>query len=102
MNGGWITIIIYYGYVDASGEYYIVTDYDKCDGCGDCAKKCPKGVLEVVKTMVDIEERYLIAVKEEYRNKLRYACAQCMPERMKPPCVANCKKNAIEWIWKSN
>ncbi|MEM0216959.1 MAG: 4Fe-4S binding protein [Candidatus Bathyarchaeia archaeon] len=88
--------------MNASGEYYIVIDSDKCDGCEDCAKKCPKSVLEAVKMMVDIEERCLISVKEEYRNKLRYVCAQCMPEKTKPPCVATCEKNAIEWIWKSS
>lgn len=96
------TIIVYYGYMDASGEYYIVIDSDKCDGCGDCAKKCPRQVLEVIKTMVDVEERHLIAVREEHRNRLRYICAQCMPERTEPLCVVTCAKNAIKWIWKSS
>ncbi len=40
-------MIAHYGYADASGEYYIVIDTDKCDGCEECVKVCPEGVFEI-------------------------------------------------------
>ncbi|MBC7130807.1 4Fe-4S binding protein [Candidatus Bathyarchaeota archaeon] len=88
--------------MDASGEYYIAVDSEKCNGCGQCAEKCPQKALEIVATMVDIEERVLAAVKEEYRKKIRYTCAPCTPEKKTPPCVSTCAQKAINWIWKNN
>lgn len=94
-------MITYYGYMDASGEYYITVDSEKCDGCGQCTQKCPQKVLEITPLMVDIEEHALATVKEEYRKKLRYTCIQCSPEKKTPPCISACPHEAIKWIWKT-
>ena len=40
-------MITHYGYTDGSGEYYIVIDSDKCNGCGKCVQKCPQKALEL-------------------------------------------------------
>ena len=37
-----------YGYTDGSGDWYIVVDSDKCDGCGTCKDTCPVSVFEIV------------------------------------------------------
>ena len=37
-----------YGYSDASGNFFITIDTDKCDGCGDCINACPSDIFEVV------------------------------------------------------
>ncbi|MGQ9538535.1 MAG: 4Fe-4S dicluster domain-containing protein [Candidatus Bathycorpusculaceae bacterium] len=63
-------MITYYGYTDGSGEYYIAVDSEKCNGCGECVRHCPKNALEIVTIMVDIEEQSVAAVKEEHRNKI--------------------------------
>lgn len=40
-------MIIHYGYADGSGEYYLIVDTDKCDGCGRCVEVCPNDILEL-------------------------------------------------------
>ena len=37
-----------YGYKDASGDFFITIDTDKCDGCGDCVSACPVDVFWVM------------------------------------------------------
>lgn len=95
-------IITYYGYMDGSGEYYIVVDSEKCNGCGDCVKACPQEALEITPIMVDIEEKSVVTVKEEQRKKLKYTCAQCKPEEGKPPCISACKWKALTCVWKAS
>jgi len=87
--------------MDGSGEYYIAIDSEKCNGCAKCALQCPQKALEVKKTMVDIEEQNMAAVKEEHRKKIKYTCSPCKPEQKTPPCVSACELNAIKCIWKS-
>ncbi len=91
----------YYGYKDGSGDYFIIIDTDKCNGCGDCIKACPNSVLELVLNEYDIEDATMAAVKEEHRKKIKYSCAPCKPvcgER-KIPCILVCKSNAITHSW---
>jgi Fe-S-cluster-containing hydrogenase component 2 len=87
-----------YGYANGSGEYYIVVDTGKCDGCGDCVEACPAGVLEV------IEDDYgdmVVSVTEEHRRKIKYSCAPCKPTKgaVTPPCLASCTAEAMSHSW---
>jgi len=45
---------VHYGYSDGSGEYFIVIDMDKCDGCGECVMACLESVLEVANQAYDL------------------------------------------------
>ena len=39
---------IQYGYNDATGDYFITIDLEKCDGCGKCVSACPATIFEIV------------------------------------------------------
>jgi ferredoxin len=91
----------HYGYKDGSGDYFIIIDTDKCNGCGKCAKACPYQVLEIVANDYDIESGDMASVREEQRKKIKYACAPCKPvsgER-KMPCILACEPKAISHSW---
>ena len=91
-------MIANYGFKDGSGDWYIVFDTDKCNGCGKCAEVCPEKVLEVGPDEFDIfREEPVAAVKPEERKKVRYACAPCKPGygATPPPCVVACEPGAI-------
>jgi ferredoxin len=87
-----------YGYADASGEYYIKIDTDKCDGCGDCVAACPNSILEVI---LDDYDEPMAAVKKEFSKDLGYVCpgfhAKCSKEASN--CHSACKTEAIEHSW---
>jgi len=94
-------MLAHYGYKDGSGDYFIIIDTDKCDGCGDCVKVCPNNVLEIISNEFDIEGGDMAVVKEEQRKKIKYSCAPCKPiggER-NLPCVMTCKPKAISHSW---
>ena len=91
---------MHYGYTDGSGEYYIIIDSAKCDGCGECIKKCPRNALEMITEMIDLEVKTVAAVTEQHRKKISYTCAACKPENNKTPCVLACKQSAIRCVWK--
>ncbi len=87
-----------YGFQDASGEFYITIDTDKCDGCGDCLTACPEGILELVP---DDYQETKAAVKPEFGKSLSHSClgyhARCSKEETN--CHAACNPNAIEHSW---
>lgn len=87
-----------YGYTDGSGNYYIIVNTDKCDGCGKCVEACPRGILEVITD--DYDDRVL-AVKQEHHKNLKYACAPCKPTSGTRvlKCQAACPYNAITHSW---
>ena len=89
----------HHGYEDGSGRFYITIDTDLCDGCGDCVKACPAGVLEMIEED-PIDERLVAAVCPAHRNRIRYSCDPCKPAgRPSLPCVAACWANAVEHSW---
>ena len=92
-------IITHYGYIDGSGEYYIVVDSDKCNGCGKCVEKCPQKALVLVTEFIDLEDKTVAAISEEHRKKIRYTCGTCKPETGQTPCVLACNSKAIKCIW---
>jgi Fe-S-cluster-containing hydrogenase component 2 len=95
-------MIMHYGYIDGSGEYYIIIDSDKCNGCGTCIEHCPKGALHKITEFIDLEDKTIAAVKEEHRKKISYTCAECKPNENKTPCVSSCSQRAICCVWKPN
>lgn len=92
-----------YGYSDGSGAYFITIDTDKCDGCGDCAIKCPARVLEVVDEDPNdpLNDAPLAIVCEQKKRKLKYECGPCKLTSDRPPlpCVLACERGAISHSW---
>jgi Fe-S-cluster-containing hydrogenase component 2 len=91
-------MIANYGYQDGSGTYFITVDTEKCNSCGDCVKACLYGVLEMASDEFDpLEDRTVVSVIEEHRNKLKYSCALCISSNEKKglPCVLACSQEAL-------
>ena len=89
-------MISYYGYSDGSGEYFLIVDSDKCNGCQKCVTQCPQNILHLELMFIDLEDKPVAAVKEEQCNKIRYTCTQhCTPEKNQTPCIFACPTNAI-------
>jgi ferredoxin len=87
-----------YGYSDGSGDYYLVVDTDKCDGCAKCVEACPQDVLAVE---VDDYDDLVALVKEEHRKNLKYVCAPCKPVSgaVDLKCQTACPTQAISHSW---
>ena len=92
-----------YGYKDASGDFFITIDTDKCNGCGDCVPACPASVFEVVDEDPNdpLREEPVAMVAADKRKKLKYECNPCKPSADRPPlpCVEACKLGAISHSW---
>jgi len=92
-----------YGYKDASGDFFITIDTDKCDGCGDCVPACPVQVFEVVDEDPNdpFRDVPVAVVTDEKKKKLKYECIPCKPPSHTPPlpCVESCKEKAISHSW---
>jgi NAD-dependent dihydropyrimidine dehydrogenase PreA subunit len=92
-----------YGYKDASGDFFITIDTDKCDGCGDCVIACPVDVFEVVDEDPHdpLREEPVAMVADDKKKKLKYECSPCKPLSNRPPlpCVEACKAGAISHSW---
>lgn len=92
-----------YGYKDASGDFFITIDTDKCDGCGDCVSACPAQVFEVVDEDPHdpMRDEPVAMVADEKKNKLKYECNPCKPSANQPPlpCVSACPAAAILHSW---
>ena len=87
-----------YGYTDGSGDYYIVIDSDKCDGCRECVDACPENVLEV--TLDDYDDA-VARVRDQVAKDLKYVCGPCKPiagpRELK--CESACTRGAISHSW---
>ena len=91
-------MIINYGYTDGSGEYYIVIDTDKCDGCGECIGVCPKNVLELAE---DDYDNLVVRVRDEVKSKVSYVCLGFDPgcSKNEKNCRSVCKYDVISHTW---
>jgi len=88
----------FYGFQDGSGDWFIIIDTDKCNGCGRCAEVCPAQALEVGEDELDpLSGKHIACVTEGERKKIRYTCAPCQPGYGEEPplCVAACEPRAI-------
>jgi ferredoxin len=91
-------MIAHYGFKDGSGDWYVVIDTDKCNGCGKCQEVCPAKILEVGPDEMDIlREEPVAFVKHKEGKKVRYSCAPCRPGygEQPAPCVGACESKAI-------
>ena len=65
-----------YGYKDGSGDFFIMIDTDKCDGCAECFTACPAGVLECGEDQIDpMRDEPVAFVSDGQRKQIKYACA---------------------------
>jgi hypothetical protein len=48
--------------------------------------------------LIDLEDKTVAVVKEEYRKKVKYTCAKCESELNTSPCVQYCSKKAVKCI----
>ena len=92
-----------YGYKDASGDFFITIDTDKCDGCGACVGACPADVFEVLDEDPNdpLRDEPVACVTDNNRKKLKYTCSLCKPSSNRPPlpCVEACQTGAISHSW---
>lgn len=91
-------MITHYGYADGSGEYYIIIDTDRCDGCGECVKVCPNGVFEIA---LDDYDKAVAHVKEGITKSIHYICPgyhhKCADQENN--CHKACSQDAISHTW---
>ncbi len=91
-------MIAHYGYSDASGDWFLILDTDRCNGCGRCVEACPANIIEVGEDEIDpFREQPVAFIRHEERKKIRYHCAPCKPGngQKTPPCAVVCDSGAI-------
>ncbi len=91
-------MIAHYGFTDASGDWYVTIDTDRCNGCAKCVEVCPSKALEVGPDEIDIfREEPVVFISNDKRNRIRNTCAPCKPgfPEIPAPCVRVCEFGAI-------
>ena len=92
-----------YGYKDASGDFFITIDTDKCNGCGDCVKACSADVFIVLDEDPNdpLRDDPVAVVADDKKKKVKYECNPCKPtlDRLPLPCVRACRGKAITHSW---
>jgi ferredoxin len=86
-------MIIQYGYMDGTGEYFISIDDIRCDGCKRCINTCPEDIFEIYYNEFD---NIKVKVRDEKTRKIGYICSGidgC------GKCTRVCKPSAIDLSW---
>ena len=96
----------FHGFQDGSGEWFLIIDTDKCNGCGACVNACPSHAIEVGPDEADpFREEPVARVRDDARRKLKYTCAPCKPfyGETPAPCIAACPSGALSHTeaWKN-
>jgi len=88
---------VHYGYMDGTGDYFITIDADCCDGCGECVRACPAGVLIVAEDGSQPKAK----LKEDVRKSLALLCPgfYSCSDTHKINCHSVCPKDAISHSW---
>ncbi len=74
-----------YGGKDGSGDFFIVIDTDKCEGCEQgCVSVCPEKMLIMGEDVNDPDNK-VVVVDESKKKEIKYKCSPCAK-----PCVAIC------------
>lgn len=87
----------HYGYADGSGEYYLIVDTDRCDGCGACAAACPEQIIEI---RTDDYDEPKAMVRAAFTRNLGSVCpgdGSCGVHRRS--CRDVCRKSALTLSW---
>ena len=87
-----------YGYIDGTGEYYIIVDTDKCDGCGRCADVCPVDLFQII---TDDYGKEVIEVRPELVGKVGYLCPgkNVCSKTSEATCHSVCEQKALSHTW---
>ena len=87
-----------YGYIDGTGEYYIIIDTAKCDACARCVEACPAGLFQVT---TDDYDRDVAEVKPDLVAKVSYLCPghSACARSHGTTCQTVCEGEAISHTW---
>ncbi len=87
-----------YGYIDGTGEYYIIVDTNKCNGCGRCIDACPASLFRVT---TDDYEKEVAEVKPELVTKVSHLCPghSACAKIIEATCQRVCEFGAISHAW---
>lgn len=91
-----------YGYKDASGDFFITINTNKCDGCGDCVDSCQAGIFIVLKEDPNdpMRDEPVASISEKKIKKLKYECNLCKAKSNSSlSCINSCTNNAILHSW---
>lgn len=69
----------------------VLVDYEKCDGCGDCAEACPFGAIDIKPLSKEAEE---CDATKCVANK----CDLCKDNPEGPACVKVCPTKALSVV----